>query len=92
MARRRLSDNALEPRIFDELDAFSIEEYVEGLRTPTLIVWGEEDRALHVDTARVLHDEMPRSEVVVMPGVGHLPMVERPRESAERYLEFRDSL
>jgi pimeloyl-ACP methyl ester carboxylesterase len=61
------------------------------LPTPALIVWGEEDRAIKVVTAGILHDLLPRSQVIIMPGVGHLPMVERPRQSAEDYLRFRAS-
>lgn len=32
---------------------------------------------------------MPDSEVVIMPGIGHLPMPEAPRKSAQTCLEFR---
>jgi pimeloyl-ACP methyl ester carboxylesterase len=55
-------------------------------------VWGEQDRAIHVATAGVLHKLMPNSQVVLMPGIGHLPMIERPRQSAQDYLRFRAAL
>jgi len=32
---------------------------------------------------------MWRSEVIIMPGVGHVPMLEQPRKSADDYLKFR---
>lgn len=32
---------------------------------------------------------MPNSEVVTMPGIGHLPMLEAPRKSAQASLDFR---
>jgi pimeloyl-ACP methyl ester carboxylesterase len=35
---------------------------------------------------------MPRSQVIIMPAVGHLPMIERPRQSADDYLRFRAAL
>jgi pimeloyl-ACP methyl ester carboxylesterase len=35
---------------------------------------------------------MPRSEVIIMPGIGHLPMIEKPRKSAKDYLKFRTVL
>jgi alpha-beta hydrolase superfamily lysophospholipase len=31
---------------------------------------------------------MPNSEVVMMPGIGHLPMLEAPRENAQAYRAF----
>jgi hypothetical protein len=35
---------------------------------------------------------MPASEVIIMKGLGHLPMIEQPRQSAEDYLKFRNSM
>lgn len=92
MAQARIRNFALEDRIFKQLAADSVETRVTGIAAPTLIVWGDQDRALNPATAEVLHKLMPRSRVVMMPGVGHLPMVERPRQSAEEYLQFRASL
>jgi pimeloyl-ACP methyl ester carboxylesterase len=92
MARERIRNFALEDRIFKQLKADSVEERVTGMATPTLIVWGEKDRAINVATANVLHKLMPNSQVVIMPGIGHLPMIEQPQQSAEDYLRFRASL
>lgn len=92
LARERIANYALERRIFDEIRADSVEARVRGLATPTLIVWGEQDRVLAATGAEILHGLMPNSKVIVMPGVGHLPMLERPRDSAADYLTFRASL
>jgi pimeloyl-ACP methyl ester carboxylesterase len=43
------------------------------------------------DAADVLHKLLPRSQVIIMPGIGHLPMLERPRQSAADYLRFRET-
>jgi pimeloyl-ACP methyl ester carboxylesterase len=88
-AQERIRNADLEERIFAKIATDSVEQRVTGLQTPTLIVWGDGDRVIHVGTAEVLHKLMPRSQVVVMHGVGHLPMIERPKESAEDYLRFR---
>jgi pimeloyl-ACP methyl ester carboxylesterase len=71
------------------LTADLAEKYVAGLKTPTLIAFGNKDRVINPDTAEVLHKLMPRSEIIIMPDVGHLPMLEQPRKSAEDYLKFR---
>jgi pimeloyl-ACP methyl ester carboxylesterase len=92
LARERIRNAALEEKIFRQLGEDSVEARVTGLATPTLIVWGDEDRVLNVATAGVLHKLMPRSQVVIMRGVGHVPMIERPRESADDYLRFRAAL
>ncbi len=92
MARERIRHFALEQRIFSQIAADSVEARIAGLAVPALIVWGEQDRALHVGSAQVLQALMPRSQVIIMPAVGHLPMIERPRQSADDYLRFRASL
>jgi pimeloyl-ACP methyl ester carboxylesterase len=92
MAQERIRNYDLEKRIFKTLSADSAEPHVTGLKTPALIVWGDQDRAIHVATAEMLHGMLPNSRVIIMPGIGHLPMLERPRGSAEDYLKFRARL
>jgi pimeloyl-ACP methyl ester carboxylesterase len=82
----------LQRRIFEVMRRDDLESRIAGLATPTLIVWGEDDRVFHVATAEILRGLLPNSRVVVMPGVGHVPMMERPRQCAEDYLRFRASL
>lgn len=88
-ARARIANGDLEERIFEQIFTDSLEARVTGLETPALIVWGDRDRTLHPGSAEILHRLMPKSEVLMMPGIGHVPMIERPRESAEAYLRFR---
>lgn len=89
MARERIRNYDLEKRIFMELSADSVEEHVSGLKTPALIVWGDNDRVINMATAEVLHNLIPDSQVIIMPGVGHLPMIEQPGKAADDYLKFR---
>jgi pimeloyl-ACP methyl ester carboxylesterase len=92
MARERIRNFTLERRIFTQIRGDSVEDRIKGLATPSLIVWGRGDRAINVATAEVLHGLLPRSEVVIMDGIGHLPMLENPRGGADDYLRFRASL
>lgn len=92
MAQERIRNYDLEMRIIKELGAESIEKYVNGLKTPTLIVWGDKDRVIHPATAEILHKMMPASEVIMMKGIGHVPMLEQPRKAAKDYLKFRGKL
>jgi pimeloyl-ACP methyl ester carboxylesterase len=92
MAQERIRNYKLEERIFKAITADSIERYVTGLKTPALIVWGEKDRVINPATAEILHNLMPNSEVIIMPGLGHLPMIEKPAETARDYLKFRARL
>ena len=92
MARERMRNFALEDKIFKQIGGEHLEARIKGLATPSLIVWGREDRAIHVGTADVLHALLPHSQVIVMDGIGHLPMIEAPERSADDYLRFRASL
>ena len=92
LARERIRNFELERRIFTQIAGDSIEERVRGLETPTLIVWGDKDRTIHVGTAEILQGLLPRSKVVIMPNIGHIPVIERPEQSANDYLRFRAGL
>jgi pimeloyl-ACP methyl ester carboxylesterase len=45
---------------------------------PTLLVYGELDARSPLPVARELHARIPGSQLVVLPGVGHLACAERP--------------
>ena len=92
MAQARIRNYALEARIFKQLAADSVEDRIRGLAIPALIVWGQQDRVLHPGGAGVLQMLLIRSEVIMMPGVGHLPMLEQPKQCALDYLRFRAAL
>jgi pimeloyl-ACP methyl ester carboxylesterase len=92
VAQERIKNFALEQRIFKQLAADSVEERIRGLAVPSLIVWGQQDRVLHPGSAGILQMLLIRSEVVMMQGVGHLPMLEAPEISARDYLQFRATL
>ena len=92
VAQERIKNLALEEKIFKQLAADSVEERIRGLATPALIVWGQQDRVLHPGSAGILQMLLIRSEVVMMQGVGHVPMIEEPERSALDYLRFRATL
>jgi len=95
LAQRAAANYPLHARIFDELlkdEGAALEPHVKGLATPTRIVWGDHDRALDVGGAKILAGLMPNASVTILPDVGHLPMIEKPRVAADDYLAFRDSV
>jgi len=92
LARERIANQALERQVFAQIATDSVSASIKGLATPTLILWGAEDRALSVGTVPVLRTLLPNARAVVMPHIGHAPMIERPKDSAEDYRRFRDGL
>jgi abhydrolase domain-containing protein 6 len=65
-----------------------LEVLLKDAQTKTLILWGDNDRVLHMSGAKVLESVMPNSKSVIMKNVGHVPMVEKPEESANIFLKF----
>jgi pimeloyl-ACP methyl ester carboxylesterase len=65
-----------------------LEPLLADIRQPVLIIWGEYDRVLDVSSVQVMKPLLPQAEVVVMPNTGHVPMIERPAETAAHYVRF----
>jgi pimeloyl-ACP methyl ester carboxylesterase len=93
LGRRAVADFALHTRIMRQLsDSPLLENTFQPMPTPALIVWGEEDQILNPAGAEAFRLLFPRSQVIIMPGIGHLPMAEAPQQSARDYLAFRKGL
>ena len=91
LAARSVAERPFNDKIFQDWLARPawLESRVEGLKVPTLVSWGAEDRVLHCSGAAILGRLVPAARIVVMPGVGHLPMMERPQECAGQFLDFQ---
>ncbi len=63
-------------------DMAALKHRLRRLRgVPCLLVWGTEDRAVSLESAAALHRTLG-SELAFLPGLGHLPYEEQPREFA----------
>src|ERR671931_2433188 len=59
-----------------------------NVRRPTLVIVGEHDRTTSPRAARVLHEGIDASELVVVPGVGHMSFVEAKERSLDAVRRF----
>ena len=64
---------------------------LDGIDAPTLILWGERDRIAPLRTSILLASRIRDARRVVLPGVGHVPMSERPDEVVRRVHAFLSS-
>lgn len=60
----------------------------ERLTMPTLILWGAEDTWIPVAQGKRLQQALPGANLVILDGVGHVPMEESPTETVAEYLSF----
>lgn len=95
LAQQTFENSAFNRRVFDrykDARAVGLEPLLTDIRQPVLIIWGEFDRVLDVSSIDVMRPLLPQAKVVVMRDTGHIPMLERPQETAAHYLEFLGGL
>jgi triacylglycerol lipase len=90
LSRRGARDFTLHSQIMTDLAERSpfLETQFRSLTTPTLIVWGDEDKILNPKAAETFQRLFPNSKVVVMSGIGHVPMMEAPIRTAREFLDW----
>lgn len=68
--------------------AAEFEVMLGGVRAPTLVIWGAEDRWIPVADAERFAAAIPGARRVVFPACGHMPQEERPEETLRLVEEF----
>ena len=53
-------------------------EQLASIAVPTLLLWGDKDELIPLECGQDAATLIPRSELVILPGVGHIPSVEAP--------------
>jgi pimeloyl-ACP methyl ester carboxylesterase len=61
-----------------------------SVRVPSLVVWGDRDRLVDPALAPRLAATMPDARLQVLPGVGHLAMLESPEATARAVLALAE--
>ena len=91
LAQQAFENSTFNRRIFESLmddRSSDLEPILADIDAPVLIVWGEFDRILDISSVDVMKPLMPQAEVVIMKDTGHIPMLERPAETAAHFLAF----
>jgi len=61
---------------------------IAGIAQPTLIFWGERDRLVNPRNADRFHHEIMGSQLIVFPGLGHVPQEEDPAATMTAAMNF----
>ena len=67
---------------------FEAHDRLPSISVPSLVIHGTADPILPLENGRILAGQLAESEFVEMGGIGHLPAVERPLETAELIRRF----
>jgi pimeloyl-ACP methyl ester carboxylesterase len=91
-AARAINGSAKSARIFAETQNNdpSLAERLGLIQAPSLIIWGDQDRVLHVSGGELFRKGIRNSELLVLPGIGHMPLMEKARECSAAWLKFAD--
>ncbi|WP_345196604.1 alpha/beta fold hydrolase [Kistimonas scapharcae] len=96
LEEQALAREPVNEKIFDDLlrsrderlEGIPQSEWLAAITTPSLIIWGEDDRVLDVSSVSEMQKYMPTTEAVIFEEIGHLPMIEDPSAVAEAFLAF----
>lgn len=67
-----------------------LRDNLSKLNIPTLIVWGMQDKILHVSLAYTAQNEIPNADLHIFDRSGHLPQVEHAEEFNRLVTKFLD--
>jgi len=90
MASQAAKAVATNEKIYKDMraDYAVLQSKLNNITVPTLIVWGDSDKSIHVSALDVFAGNIRKSKTAMIKECGHVPMLEKPRESAAIYIEF----
>ncbi|MCG8393238.1 MAG: alpha/beta fold hydrolase [Pseudomonadales bacterium] len=93
MGEKKAANAAVADKIWLDLQddpGMSLEasDRLGSITEPALVLWGREDRLLGVDNVAVFVERLPNARAVILDDIGHVPMAEAPRKSADAFRTF----
>ncbi len=95
LAQERIANRELEGKILAQIAVDNVEaraQVIADHKIPTLVVWGDKDRLIEPKTTAVIAKLIPQAKVIVMPDIGHVPMLEAVDQTAKDYKAFQATL
>ena len=90
LAQQAVKASSFNEKIYNELntDLTALESKLNKITVPTLIVWGDSDKIIHVSSVPIFKKNIKNSQSAIIKECGHLPMMEKPQETASIYHDF----
>ena len=87
IAEKSIANKLINQKIFRDLrsdaDQLNFKEELKKISVPTFVLWGEKDRVIAWQNAELFTALITNSRKLILPEVGHVPMIEVPKKSAE---------
>ncbi len=87
IARQNINDRIFST-VYTSAQDYVLADILAAIEAPALVVWGKEDRVLNPANADVFVEGITDARKVMLEGVGHVPMLEVPKRSAELWQSF----
>ena len=90
LGQMAVRNSAKSSKIFDELQQNQppLVQRLSQIKVPTLIVWGDQDRVIHVSCAELFRSNLKRAELLFVPACGHMPLSEKVKAWTKPYMAF----
>jgi len=91
LAKKAEEAAPLNQKIFNEMtdvDFFALEDKLDMIKAHTLIVWGDSDKVIDVSSVPIFEKKIKNAKSAIIKECGHLPMLEKPQETAAVYKDF----
>jgi abhydrolase domain-containing protein 6 len=90
-AKRGASNDAFYRKVLRDLDRggmYRLEPRLSRVDARTLVVWGANDRILHVSGAEIFRKGLKNVKVLILDRCGHAPFFEKRKETTKAYQNF----
>ncbi|MFC4160375.1 alpha/beta fold hydrolase [Chitinimonas lacunae] len=92
LTKQRIEVAAEQDQIFQEIfeQRLWLDTRLPRISMPTLVLWGDDDRVLDISSVSLFRQGIAHAEVAILPACGHVPMLEKPNETARLHRDFMD--
>ncbi len=93
--RRGAMKYRLRAKILQDLEMGGInilEDRLPRVQAPTLVLWGKNDRVLHVSGSEKFHKGLPKGRVILFENCGHVVFFDQPAATRDAYDRFMKEL
>jgi pimeloyl-ACP methyl ester carboxylesterase len=93
MGERKAANRAVAEKVWKDIgDALDMEQLLARVQQPAVLIWGDRDKLLAMENVSIFQAGIPHLQTHIMPGIGHVPMVEAPEETARLLKPFWGSV
>lgn len=91
LAEKAMANQQINAKVWEDIRTLDPQMFLGVLlkiTTPTLIIWGIEDKVINYKNAEIFKQNIPNAKLELLEHIGHAPMIEVPETSANLMRAF----